>query len=1041
MATRIDYGITPNDINALAAVIATELGLTGKGIGDKPIDVGGEQNYYSQLEADAILDALVNRQMISQADVPSPAVGSKLNNTLANVAMKPYQFSGLNKFSRNLYGNPELTEDEYLAAIRAGLGSDISDELFNRAIKDVNNYFKRRIAAGGNAIGPFKDDPVTHFINARIGNMAKTQDAWTDKHLRLITPGEGNYGEYTLPEGFVTPAGEEVGGKLWYPSHNFLYNTRYNPREDTLNPYTGKPYENLNTGLLLGEKEGRFIASPYNYSLTGVPGISTKTNIPVSNFDNFQNIIRPMQGPYEAENFNTSLPPSLFSPLDSSTDTPPTISPSMSTVNTVPVVAPLSIVGDPPRDIRTPGQDYGGANQRMVNEILENFNLNKRPIFKSDGTPSVGNYGSEWSSTHNDMLLKSIEGLRNRFPEATNEELINSLQNSNVVKDINAQVNYMAMNPGSQLGTPPPIGGDSVPRLNTNTMREPSVSLPSLGDPTNTDTVPAMLTPGEAVIPAEAAQLKRNRAEIQRMVDEGRDIQNKKEELDISPLDQSENENIANNKKINKDTGFKKRMKEFFYPFGPGGAAGSPEQTIEPEVTPGFQNIISPMQGPSVPPMQGPDRPTLATPQQYINDGSDYTPEQKEKQNKIVNELPEDPRLNTLDNNTTIERAKQAIKNNRPFAEKMAEGMGEVTNWVEKNLGFNKQDLYRSILYYVGGRLSGGSHGGSLRWAARQVIKESGDRATLQAQSAASNTLSKSQQLNYYKDLAKTFLKSPGLTLGAKRKLEKALAAGDIQSMANVINNTGGKFRTEIGIKADTTKPIEVFLKDGYENNTFVVYPSIDGSGLNYYINPENGELTGINPNKIRKFTASIEDNIPNIVARHYDGGDKIKLKTIFNLQSGGAFATKLRNYAEEKNMNTDELTNVMISLLGGMAIPEGYDPEKPNSFKPEKGYRSLEAALDMVVLSGGKQADLSKLENVNQANVNKMVEDFGGASEATKVLQAVDATLNAEPISPEKVEAGIKNLTDKEKAIVAKQPNDYFKLLYMAYFSSKVKE
>jgi len=1017
-----DYTLSPLDRAVISAVLATEL---------------GKDTYNTAQDRELVLNALFNRHAFGpytafgstyrddQGKYLFPGSPGYLNktgrpetlNTLANIGLKHAidkktkksvsQFSGLQDLQK-LYQSTLPVEDQ-IKQIEALMKDN---KFYNEMFQYIDPYIKDRMAAGGKGVGETAN--AFNFINAKIeGDPRKNYDLWTaSENDRQLFGKKGN-----IPSGYFSPEGVEYAH---IPFYNPLYvSGKYKLEGDD------KIYDNL---LRL------------NY-LTGAPGTSTKTNIPVSNFDNFQNIIRPMQGPYEGENFNTSLPPSLFSPLDSSTDTPPTISPSMNTVKTAPVVAPLSIVGGPPRDIRIPNQDYGGANQRMVNEILENFNINKRPIFKSDGTPSVGNYGSEWSSTHNDMLTNAIEGLRNRFPEATNEEILTSLQNSNVVKDISAQVDHMAMNPGSQLGTPPPIGGDSVPRLNTNTMREPSVSPPSLGDPTNTDTVPAMLTPGEAVIPAEAAQLKRNRAEIQRMVDEGRDIQNKKEELDISPLDQSENENIANNKKINKDTGFKKRMKEFFYPFGPGGAAGSPEQTIEPEVTPGFQNIISPMQGPSVPPMQGPDRPTLATPQQYINDGSDYTPEQKEKQNKIVNELPEDPRLNTLDNNTTIERAKQAIKNNRPFAEKMAEGMGEVTNWVEKNLGFNKQDLYRSILYYVGGRLSGGSHGGSLRWAARQVIKESGDRATLQAQSAASNTLSKSQQLNYYKDLAKTMLKSPGLTIGAKRKLEQALAEGNITSIAKIIHDKQGKFRSEIGMRSDMSKPMEVFLKDGYENNTFTVYPSVDNSGLLYYLDPKTQKVTGIDPNKVRKFTASIEDNIPNIVARHYDGGDKIKLKTIFNLQSGGAFATKLRNYAEEKNMNTDELTDVMISLLGGMSVPEGYDPEKPNSFKPEKGYRSLEAALDMVVLSGGKQADLSKLENVNQANVNKMVEDFGGASEATKVLQAVDATLNAEPISPEKVEAGIKNLTDKEKAIVAKQPNDYFKLLYMAYFSRKVKE
>ena len=95
------------------------------------------------------------------------------------------------------------------------------------------------------------------------------------------------------------------------------------------------------------------------------------------------------------------------------------------------------------------------------------------------------------------MLTNAIKGLRNRFPEASNDEILTSLKNSNVVQDIQGQVNHMAMNPGSQLRKPPGSERLDVPSLENST-----------------DTVPAMLTPGEAVIPAEAAQLPKNQEAI-----------------------------------------------------------------------------------------------------------------------------------------------------------------------------------------------------------------------------------------------------------------------------------------------------------------------------------------------------------------------------------------------------------------------------------------------------------------------------------------------------------------------------------------------
>lgn len=70
-------------------------------------------------------------------------------------------------------------------------------------------------------------------------------------------------------------------------------------------------------------------------------------------------------------------------------------------------------------------------------------------------------------------------------------------------------VNYMKQGGGDRQITGHATGGNAG---------ESHPVMPS-------DTVPAMLTPGEAVIPREAAQIPANKELIQRMVNQGREIQ------------------------------------------------------------------------------------------------------------------------------------------------------------------------------------------------------------------------------------------------------------------------------------------------------------------------------------------------------------------------------------------------------------------------------------------------------------------------------------------------------------------------------------
>lgn len=83
----------------------------------------------------------------------------------------------------------------------------------------------------------------------------------------------------------------------------------------------------------------------------------------------------------------------------------------------------------------------------------------------------------------------------------------------------------------SPLGKPPKINREKMglpsinPMSGTGMFKQGQHKLYAQGTamvPNGTDTVPAMLTPGEAVIPAPAAQNPKNKKAIQRMVQEGR---------------------------------------------------------------------------------------------------------------------------------------------------------------------------------------------------------------------------------------------------------------------------------------------------------------------------------------------------------------------------------------------------------------------------------------------------------------------------------------------------------------------------------------
>ena len=944
------YTLSPLDRAVISSILATELG--GKHFGN--VD-----------DRNLILDVIFNRHFLGDATI----FGSSKDNTLANIGLKDRQFSGLIPLN-DLYNNPDnLTEEELIKLITANKAPGMSiirnnsyiDPNTNKKVnvnfnKIIDDYIIDRMANNNRGIGLFPT--AINFINP-TGD--KTGDALENYKKLLADP---------MMTQLTT---KEESGLAHIPfAHKYHSQGQYIPQKNlkTMTPID-VPRINYTLPGIIGTQKPTSIN----------PNITVDSNPPdVSNFVNFTPSIPTQSMSDQSNNILANMIPEIVS----SGASPATFIPGQIS-NPMPMNSMV-----PPEFNKEPS-----AVEQIKNSIMSRFNRTMRGYGEySDGTPEVpafyAGFGSDFGPTHMQYLENAIESLRKRFPDASNEQIVNAIPD-NIITDIRAQVKF---------------DQDKAGKANTTV------------DPYETDTVPAMLTPGEAVIPAEAAQLKRNRAEIERMVREGREIQDRKEELNINPLDQSQNEKLADKgtsylgilppgNPLNK--GFDEtppRIPQQYI------NDGSDINILQPGRT-SYLGILPPDSPIGEPPM----------PQQYINDGSNVNIE------KQLQMIPEDPDLtDKIDNDAARRKAEELIKANKEGKPSVPAGVDTsgIMGFFGK-IGFTEQDIYRALLYYVGGRLTGGSHAGSLRWAGKQVLTEQSTRAKAAASAG-------SQALTYYRMRGEQMLKDGSLTIKGRRALTDALNKGNVQAIVSVMNDKENY--SAIGQLSDLTKGKEYFSKTGYENNSFTLYPGYDGF---LYKKLEDGKVVKINPDTVRPFSADIENNIKGEIERGFAGESEEKLKKIFGVEDKGDYSDRIELLAKKYNKPVIEVTTAMKNILSLTALPE--------KGKESEVRRSMEAALELTVLSPNKQVDVTKLANVNQSNINEMVKDFGGPEITTQILQNVDTELGGENITAATIdinrqeeEIKASRLTDAEKATIAKQPNPYFKGLYLHYFKNKDK-
>jgi hypothetical protein len=155
---------------------------------------------------------------------------------------------------------------------------------------------------------------------------------------------------------------------------------------------------------------------------------------------------------------------------------------------------------------------------------------------------------------------------------------------------------------------------------------------------------------------------------------------------------------------------------------------------------PPAERFLKPLQQAEVPPVSDPSRQVV----QVEADGkvTEATPEQVQTVDSVVTAL-NDNRLfqESIDNfrkslaATTDEGEKSSMVSN--FTDFLSGMFKSIYSTEGPNAMFNEQDLTRFALTFVGGLLTGGSVGGSLRWSGLDVLKQSDGRRVAQAAAMA----------------------------------------------------------------------------------------------------------------------------------------------------------------------------------------------------------------------------------------------------------------------------------------------------------------
>lgn len=262
---------------------------------------------------------------------------------------------------------------------------------------------------------------------------------------------------------------------------------------------------------------------------------------------------------------------------------------------------------------------------------------------------------------------------------------------------------------------------------------------------------------------------------------------------------------------------------------------------------------------------------------------------------------------------------------------------------------FDKKDVARLMLYYVGGRMTGGSHNGSLRWAGAKVLQDVEKDKELAATTARTRSSTLNQLKGDWKDMKGLFNIETAFQIEAAMNSDRLLEAQKLIEMGYA---DPGKYMRPIALVADlSATPRSIKLVKG--NKEFKAYPSSKGdTTLWWYQDGDKLRNARIGPGQTDYMFTSTDtlDNLRNAASDWYkklsgkwtegqgfdEGSNKALLDKAFGydgpngrvVMDEGRFESEMSAFANRHGLDSEyvaeELGNAVLTAVGSGLIPEG---------------------------------------------------------------------------------------------------------------------
>jgi len=332
-----------------------------------------------------------------------------------------------------------------------------------------------------------------------------------------------------------------------------------------------------------------------------------------------------------------------------------------------------------------------------------------------------------------------------------------------------------------------------------------------------------------------------------------------------------------------------------------------------------------------------------------------------------------------------------------------------IMKWIEENLGFNKKDAYRFLLYYAGGRLTDGSHAGSLRWAGAQVLNDVRTREKAQITAKGSIASNAARSIN---DLEQHFndTKFSYTTEGRKKIsaiLKMALTAPGLNtlgSLQNAIADTNNRLPDADYIDYNFNKGQgkTFYDKEKGSGALFVAFPAKGQPGVYYGVDAVGNKTGQFRVGKrymemntdiltndaaaMSKYASSLFDfpTSGSLTALQQIKADNVKRLEKYMVKSPNDLVSALKEYQKIHPQNNEDIITKAFRLIESDALPEGVP---------------LEIGLKMSLLDDDMIKDPLKSAKVDEQTMSSFFKLYPGKDTRDKMVEAQQTVVAAENI------------------------------------------